>query len=312
MGFFSGGGIGGLLGGGTRGTTTPMTSGFAQAPAQVQDVYKNYADLLKTLKVTPEMFMPQALTGAESGAVANINKGFTPDAALLSSDISMQTNPYDKYVIDEINRQSGGDYSLLKQSLNEAGQMGSNRQNLGANDIDLSRLNQIGGFKRDAYQTALQNALTTLPGLRTKDAANQLSAGEFLRGLDLQTKQAPVAAAGAQGDLLSALNAVLQASQPVQSGTAGTKGNALTGIGNIAQIASMFAGSDMEIKENIIPIGIENGHNIYEFSYKGKPARYVGVMAQEVEKTHPLAVIRTVNGMKVNYSMIGVKMRRVA
>lgn len=70
--------------------------------------------------------------------------------------------------------------------------------------------------------------------------------------------------------------------------------------------------SDERAKENIIPIGQENGHNIYEFSYIGKPERYIGVMAQEVEKTNPEAVIEIDGIKRVNYDAIGVKMRRVS
>lgn len=310
MGFFSGGGIGGMLGGGTKGTATPMTNAFALAPESVRTAYTGYADLINNLNITPEMFTPQALTAGEEGAIGNINKGFAATPESIQSDIEMQMNPFDQFVLDAINRESTGANSILKQNLQGAGQSGSNRQMLGANDIDLTRLQQIGGFKQGQYNTALQNALGTLTNARRQDAGSQLGAGEFLRNLDLQTKQAPVAAAGAEGDLLSALNAVLSASQPVQSGTAGTKGNALTGIGNIASIASMF--SDISLKENIISVGTENGHNVYEFNYIGSPERYVGVMAQEVQLTHPESVVEIDGKLAVNYSDIGVEFRRVS
>jgi hypothetical protein len=66
--------------------------------------------------------------------------------------------------------------------------------------------------------------------------------------------------------------------------------------------------SDRRAKEDIELVGKENGYNIYEFNYKGKEGRYRGVMAQEVEKIKPEAVIE-VNGVKtVNYDMIGVNM----
>lgn len=90
-------------------------------------------------------------------------------------------------------------------------------------------------------------------------------------------------------------------------GTLGTLGQV---AGTAASLYSLF--SDIRLKENIIPAGKENSHNIYEFSYKGHPERFVGVMAQEVIKTHPEAVIMTPIGYAVNYDAIGVKMRRVA
>ncbi|MEI7474687.1 MAG: tail fiber domain-containing protein [bacterium] len=68
--------------------------------------------------------------------------------------------------------------------------------------------------------------------------------------------------------------------------------------------------SDIRAKENIVKIGEKNGFNLYQFDYKngfGLPkGRQTGVMAQEVEKINPDAVIE-INGIKhVNYSMIGV------
>lgn len=78
-----------------------------------------------------------------------------------------------------------------------------------------------------------------------------------------------------------------------------------------AGIGSLF--SDERIKENIVPVGEENGHKIYEFTYKHIPEkRFVGVMAQDVFKVAPEAVGRTEDGiMFVNYDQIGVKFREV-
>lgn len=87
-------------------------------------------------------------------------------------------------------------------------------------------------------------------------------------------------------------------------------GGVAQGIGAVASLAGLF--SDARLKENIIPLGIENGHKLYEFCYIGLPQRYTGVMAQDVLKTNPEAVILTPIGYAVNYEMIGMEMRRVA
>lgn len=191
MGFFK------SLLGGSSGSSSAQSGGFNALPQEIQGAYKQYGqqlqDLLSTGNLT-QMYTPLAQTSGETAAYEAINKGFTPTAQTLGSDIAMQMNPFDQYVIDEINRQAGGDYSILKQALSEAGQMGSNRQMLGANDIDLSRLNQIGGFKRDAYNTALQNALSALPQFRQQDAQAQLGAGQNQRQLAMQESTAPLVA----------------------------------------------------------------------------------------------------------------------
>lgn len=68
----------------------------------------------------------------------------------------------------------------------------------------------------------------------------------------------------------------------------------------------------MNLKQDIIHIGQENGHNIYSFAYKDKPnERYIGVLAQEVEKSHPEAITNTAKGKMVNYDEIGVNFRRL-
>ncbi len=71
------------------------------------------------------------------------------------------------------------------------------------------------------------------------------------------------------------------------------------------------APSDRNLKENIVFAGIENGHNVYQFNYIGQPQKYIGVMADEVEKTNPDAVTK-INGYKaVYYDRIGVRFRAV-
>lgn len=76
-------------------------------------------------------------------------------------------------------------------------------------------------------------------------------------------------------------------------------------------VASLF--SDERLKENIEDAGIENGHKVYKFNYKGDDKQYVGVMAQDVLEKNPDAVVYDDSGfMKVNYTKIGVNFREVA
>lgn len=188
MGFF-----GGLLGGSK---TSSSSGGFNQLPEEIRNAYTGLgSELENILKGNYSgAYTPTPLSTGEQSAIERMYKGFAPTAETIGSDIAMQQNPYDQYVIDEINRQAGGDYSILKQALNEAGQMGSNRQNLGANDIDLSRLNQIGSFKQDWYKDAMKNALTTLPGMRSADATTALGAGSYARDIDMGTSSAQITA----------------------------------------------------------------------------------------------------------------------
>ncbi len=89
----------------------------------------------------------------------------------------------------------------------------------------------------------------------------------------------------------------------------GTTGGAIGGfLGSAA--GSLF--SDRRLKENIELVGTENGFNLYKFNYINVPEKtFIGVMADEVEKTHPEAVSESEGYKKVNYDMIGLKMREV-
>ena len=72
----------------------------------------------------------------------------------------------------------------------------------------------------------------------------------------------------------------------------------------IAQLGSLFMGSDVRIKENIVPDGTWKGHNVYHFNFIGDDVRRRGVMAQEVEQTRPDAVVE-IDGIKhVNYGVL--------
>jgi hypothetical protein len=73
--------------------------------------------------------------------------------------------------------------------------------------------------------------------------------------------------------------------------------------------------SDARLKTDIKLKGIDFTTNlaIYEFAYKAAPTiRYRGVMAQDVEKVYPQAVVEGADGYKrVRYDMLGMSMERV-
>jgi hypothetical protein len=204
------------------GSQQSSQQGFRDLPPEIQDVFKALATqsqgfLPGNNAATTQAFTPMGQTAGETQAINSVNQGFTPNQQTLNSDIAMQQNPYNQYVIDEINRQSKGQGSILNQQLNSAGQFGSNRSFLSANDIDLSRTNQIGSFLQGNYDKALQNALTTLPQQRMNDATAQLGAGTFQRNLNADTQQAPINALARISQILGVLPTNSGQSQGSQS-----------------------------------------------------------------------------------------------
>ena len=67
--------------------------------------------------------------------------------------------------------------------------------------------------------------------------------------------------------------------------------------------------SDIRLKENIEHLGFENGLPVYLFNYIGEEQRYKGVMAQDILKIKPEAVVRQENEfMAVYYDQLGIEM----
>jgi len=83
-------------------------------------------------------------------------------------------------------------------------------------------------------------------------------------------------------------------------------------LGNLGGSA-MMAMSDKILKENIVKVGQSPlGFNIYEWNYLWSPERFRGVIAQEVQKIKPTAVLANIFGhLLVDYSKLDVNMEQV-
>jgi hypothetical protein len=91
----------------------------------------------------------------------------------------------------------------------------------------------------------------------------------------------------------------------------GGGGGAASGGAASGGAGAAAAASDISLKENIEKVGEKNGFNIYEFNYKGKLGRYSGVMAQEVQKIMPDAVIEKDGYLAVYYDKIGIEFKKI-
>ena len=88
-------------------------------------------------------------------------------------------------------------------------------------------------------------------------------------------------------------------------------GATMNALGNIA--GGFAAASDKTLKENIVKVGQSpSGFNIYEWNYLWSPERFRGVIAQEVQKIKPKAVLSNIFGhLMVDYSKLDVNMERI-
>jgi Chaperone of endosialidase/SLBB domain len=68
--------------------------------------------------------------------------------------------------------------------------------------------------------------------------------------------------------------------------------------------------SDIRLKRDIVKLAyLDNGLGLYRYRYNWSDQVYVGVMAQEVEKVAPEAVVRGDDGyLRVNYDKIGMRL----
>jgi hypothetical protein len=113
-------------------------------------------------------------------------------------------------------------------------------------------------------------------------------------------------------DYLSAMGLTNQSQQANANATNAQNNAMISGLFNLGGAAIKY--SDIRMKENIKSVGaLPNGLNVYEFDYKPEfkdiagHGKHIGVMAQEVEKIMPYAIVNSDNGYKmVNYSMLGI------
>jgi len=83
----------------------------------------------------------------------------------------------------------------------------------------------------------------------------------------------------------------------------------------LSQLLPLLATSDRRLKEHIEPVGVDErtGLNLYKFNYLGDATRYQGVMADEVLKVMPDAVVVDKEGyMMVNYTKLGIPFVKVS
>lgn len=163
--------------------------------------------------------------------------------------------------------------------------------------------NRLFGLDLTGRQQGIQETLTE----RTQPI-NELAAllgnsgGVALPGFTAQAPQTGIANTDIIGPTMAAYNAKMNAYNQQSANSADTMGSLFGLAGTLGKAAMPFILSDDRAKEDINRVGtLANGLPVYLFRYKGDPQIHMGVMAQDVEKDNPEAVIE-INGIKhVNY-----------
>lgn len=302
---------------------TPL---FKQSASEAQRIYDSGAG--------GNVYNGQTVAGLGSTTQQGI-KGISNAVGGLPGSTSAQNNLSDyasgkfladgnPYYKERLNNEINDSNSLIQSQFSGSGRYGS-----GANTGVLAKNTNnmlLQGLENDYNrQQANQFAATSqIDAANSNLFQNQLAGNQAQIGagqLQDQNKQAKLTA-----DFTKWQSKDMQPWTRLgllQSAAAGSAGNYGTntqtqsqpfnGLQAAGALGSLFTKSDARLKENIVPIGVENGHVIYEWSYRGTSARFVGVMAQDVIERDPLAVMVDEDGfMAVDYGRIGVEMKRAA
>ena len=168
-------------------------------------------------------------------------------------------------------------------------------------------------FAQDYAGNSLQNAFNNYQSNRQNVASNLYNASN-IGSTGVQT--AANAGTGTASNVTNMLSSIGNANASATMGAANAQAGALNNVSNYAMLYGMMnkPTSDIRTKENIEQIGwLPNGLPVYTYEYKDEfkndplagHGKYIGVMAHEVEKVIPEAVLLRPDGYKmVDYTKV--------
>lgn len=184
------------------------------------------------------------------------------------------------------------------------------------NDFRLGADTQAGNAAAQQYGLEAQTrdrAIAERANLRSQpinEVSALLGTGSVQGPQFVPTSNTSVAPTDVSGNYWNAYQGQLAQQQMANQSNNATMGG-LFGLGGTALagglrygLPALFAGSDIRMKDNVRRVGwTDDGQPLYFFTYKGDPnTPHVGLMAQDVEKIRPDAVVE-IDGMKyVDYS----------
>lgn len=217
--------------------------------------------------------------------------------------------------------QNSAQQQAYQQALSNAGINNNALQQMYANQYQATQGNNaLSGQKFSDQQTqmnaqnqARQNYLNEQYALRNQpinEISALLSGSQVSNPQFVNTSMPSIATTDTAGIINQNYQNQLGAWQQ-QNAMAGNIMGGLFGLG-----AAGIMASDERVKEDVKRVGKLMGHDLYEYSYKGKfddGQRHIGVMAQEVEKKRPDAVLDGDDGIKrVDYGRLFEMGRKAA
>ena len=304
-----------------------------QNPYTQQVVDTTLADLDRSRQMTlnrnaDSAIGANAFGGSRQGVVeAETNRAFADQAARTAA--GLRQSGFDR-ATSLAGQDIGRDFSA-QQMMSDADRAVAFQNAQAGNQFGLANLGYLNQAATLQPQLEMQNR-SFQSGLFGNQLADQYNNVGLLSGIGGQQQQFQQQAlnqaygqyADAMGYGQKQLGLLSQAAGliPQQSTTTQT-GQQKTGAGDVLGTAAQLAaaiwsgggtlfGSDERMKKDITFIGKEKGHNIYSWNWNDKAKSIgwdkfptVGVIAQEVKKYMPEAVIQDANGYyKVNYGVL--------
>lgn len=156
-------------------------------------------------------------------------------------------------------------------------------------------LNRQGGAATDLAGIGQAQGADTRANIAT-----QSSIGDILRQIAAAQANAPISALGAQSSLLSGLPLDLFKGANATGSLVGKSSTTEMGLsgGDLTKLAAAAAmASDRRLKRDVVHLyDRPDGLGVYLYRYLWSPLRYIGVMAQEVLKVKPEAVVTMPSG----------------
>lgn len=296
--------------------TSSTPTGYNSLSPQAQKTYD--LALQNAGSLTADNFAPAPNTSEQLQAADYFAKPInTINQEQFNNGISMFSNPFEEQVlkntIRDINQQAEGGFSDIASMASDVGGFGSNRRGLLESELQKNVLQTVGDVSSSSRASNFENAaMRTINDIGRVDSLNQQNMGSlFDIGTQFQNTATGIKNAPAQlQEYLANLAAMLAGGGASSSSTETGASEGLLQNGVVKAGLSTLM-SDIRLKEDIKPVGERNGFKLYEFKYKDRAGKFIGVMAQEVEKILPSAVI-DVDGYKwVDYSKLGFEMEAV-
>jgi hypothetical protein len=236
--------------------------------------------------------------------LANTQSGFLND--YMKEPFEYDPGEHEQWaggLYDELNsdRESQADESLRTRLANQGIKEGSEAYDREMQNFTAGTGDSRNKFLLDSYNTGMQTALTNrnqpINEITALMSGGQVSQPQFM-GAQMPTIPTTDTAGLINANYDQRFNRYQLGQQQSQQMLGG-----LFGLGS-----SLIAASDERVKENIEPLGEVAGEKVYSYDYKGKfddGERHIGVMAQDIERKRPDAVMTGKDGVKrVHYGRL--------